>query len=237
MSSLQQRPGGLGQRVLLTLGDTDWVLVHQDWFLRICKVTYHRHQHPWWKPRFSQWTMRENTACHCPGQICQWGTWWQQEQKSSGGGAQLNSPGHNTHVKVTLTCLHKTILASHICGFWVLSLFNLTYKICCTCICQLYSVHTVDPTHISANLLCTGSCCWGLPFQLGDRCFCLCTCALTWHWSQCAEGCFYNMKKIVVEPLFPGVGYKALSSDGAEAKHQKAVPLFVLTSSCHTELS
>lgn len=38
--ALQERPGGLGQRVLLTLGDMDWVLVHQDWFLHIRKVTY-----------------------------------------------------------------------------------------------------------------------------------------------------------------------------------------------------
>lgn len=125
----------------------------------------------------------------------------------------------------------QTILASHTCVFLVLPLFNLTYKICCTCLCQLHRVHTVDPTCISANLPCTGSCCWGLPLQLGDRCFCLCTCALTWHWSQCAEGYFYNMKRFVVEPLFPGVGYNTVSSDGAETKHQKAVPFFVLTSS------
>lgn len=131
----------------------------------------------------------------------------------------------------------QTILASHTCVFWVLPLLNLTYKICCTCLCQLHSVHTVNPTHIPANLLCTGSCCCGLPFQLGDRCFCLCTCALTWHWSQCAEGGFYSMKKFVVEPLFPGVGYKTVSSVGAEANHQKAEPLFLPTSSCHTELS
>ncbi|GAB0182636.1 hypothetical protein GRJ2_000728900 [Grus japonensis] len=34
------RPGGLGQLVLLTLGEVAWALVHQDWFLHICKVPY-----------------------------------------------------------------------------------------------------------------------------------------------------------------------------------------------------
>lgn len=215
----------------------DWVLVHQDWFLRICKVTYSSQTPP---PMVKAQVLTVNYegkySLPLPGLDLSVG----HLMATRTGKLRRGSPAKQPwawHACEGNSDLPAQNHPSHTCVFWVLPLFNLTYKICCTCLCQLHSVHTVDPTHISANLLCTGSCCSGLPFQLGDRCFCLCTCALTLHWSQCAEGCFYNMKKFVVEPLFPGVGYNTVSSDGAEAKQKKAVPLFVLTSSCHTELS
>lgn len=72
LSSLQGRPGGLGQLVLLALGEVAWALVHQDWFLHICKVPYSSQTlPPMVKPQVLTVTMRETTACHWPGQIPQ----------------------------------------------------------------------------------------------------------------------------------------------------------------------
>lgn len=110
----------------------------------------------------------------------------------------------------------QTILASHTCVFLspptlksdLQDLLHLSMP-------ATQCTHSGSNPHISKPAV-HWQLLFGLPFQLGDRCFCLCTCALTWHWSQCAEGCFYSMKKFVVEPLFPGVGYKTVSSDGAE---------------------
>lgn len=101
LSSLQGGPEGVGQLVLLTLGEVAWALVHQDWFLHICKVPYSSQTPPpMVKPQvlavdhegnYSLPPARPDSSVRqlklMPG-----------EQESSERGAQLSSPAHSMHV-------------------------------------------------------------------------------------------------------------------------------------------
>lgn len=214
----------------------DWVLVHQDWFLHICKVTYSSQTPPpVVKAQVLTVDHEGKYSLPLPGPDLSVGHLMATRTGKLGRGSPAKQPWawHMCEGKSDLPA--QTILASRTCVFWV-PLLKMIYKICCTCLCQLHSVHNSESNPCISKPAVHWKLLLGTTFAVGRQMF-LCTCTLTWHWSQCAEGCFYSVKKFVVEPLFPGVGYKTVSSDGAKAKHQKAVPLFVLTSSCHTEFS
>ena len=109
LSSLQRRLGGLRPLVLLTLGEVAWALVHQDWFLHICKVPYSSQTPP---PVVKPQVLTVDHEGNYSLPPARPDSSARHLMLARAGELRKGSPAkqpwaRHTRVKVTLTCMHK----------------------------------------------------------------------------------------------------------------------------------